>query len=202
MSDICCHSVLLASSSPRRVSLLQQVGLMFETMSPDVDESLVAGEMPVNYVERLSKSKAAAGLIHRPTYVVIAADTVVALGDEVIGKPRDRANGIEMLMRLSGTTHRVLTGVTVASAAESRTKVVASDVSFRAVSDDEAYAYWHTKEPADKAGGYGLQGIGSIFVEKIHGSPSAVIGLPMLETELMLKHFGIDTWSGRVDRTT
>jgi septum formation protein len=182
--------------------LLQQVGLMFETMSPDVDESLVAGEMPVNYVERLSKSKAAAGLIHRPTYVVIAADTVVALGDEVIGKPRDRANGIEMLMRLSGTTHRVLTGVTVASAAESRTKVVASDVSFRAVSDDEAYAYWHTKEPADKAGGYGLQGIGSIFVEKIHGSPSAVIGLPMLETELMLKHFGIDTWSGRVDRTT
>lgn len=202
MSDICCQSVLLASSSPRRVSLLQQVGLMFETMSPDVDESLVAGEMPVNYVERLSKSKAAAGLIHRPTYVVIAADTVVALGDEVIGKPRDRANGIEMLMRLSGTTHRVLTGVTVASAAESRTKVVASDVSFRAVSDDEAYAYWHTKEPADKAGGYGLQGIGSIFVEKIHGSPSAVIGLPMLETELMLKHFGIDTWSGRVDRTT
>ncbi|MAD07929.1 MAG: septum formation inhibitor Maf [Gammaproteobacteria bacterium] len=199
---MCCHSVLLASSSPRRVSLLQQVGLMFETMSPDVDESLVAGEMPVNYVERLSKSKAAAGLIHRPTYVVIAADTVVALGDEVIGKPRDRANGIEMLMRLSGTTHRVLTGVTVASAAESRTKVVASDVSFRAVSDDEAYAYWHTKEPADKAGGYGLQGIGSIFVEKIHGSPSAVIGLPMLETELMLKHFGIDTWSGRVDRTT
>lgn len=202
MSDICCQSVLLASSSPRRASLLQQVGLMFETMSPDVDESLAAGEMPVNYVERLSKSKAAAGLIHRPTYVVIAADTVVALGDEVIGKPRDRADGIEMLMRLSGTTHRVLTGVTVASAAESRTKVVASDVSFRAVSDDEAHAYWRTKEPADKAGGYGLQGIGSIFVEKIHGSPSAVIGLPMLETELMLKHFGIDTWSGRVDRTT
>ena len=202
MSDICCPSVLLASSSPRRVSLLQQIGLMFETMSPDVDESLAAGEMPMAYVERLSKSKAAAGLTHRPSYVVIAADTVVTLGDEVIGKPMDRADGIEMLMRLSGTTHRVLTGVTVASAADSRTQVVASDVSFRAVSEDEAYAYWLTQEPADKAGGYGLQGIGSIFVEKIHGSPSAVIGLPMLETELMLKHFGIDTWSGRVDRTT
>jgi septum formation protein len=80
--------------------------------------------------------------------------------------------------------------------------VVASDVSFRAVSVAEAQAYWLTKEPADKAGGYGLQGVGSIFVEQIHGSPSAVIGLPMLETELMLKDFGIDTWSGRVDRTT
>ena len=202
MSDICCPSVLLASSSPRRASLLQQIGLMFETMSPDVDESLAAGEMPMAYVERLSKSKAAAGLTHRPSYVVIAADTVVTLGDEVIGKPMDRADGIEMLMRLSGATHRVLTGVTVASAADSRTQVVASDVSFRAVSEDEAYAYWRTQEPTDKAGGYGLQGIGSIFVEKIHGSPSAVIGLPMLETELMLKHFGIDTWSGRVDRTT
>ena len=202
MNDLCPRSILLASSSPRRVGLLQQIGLMFETMSPDVDESLAAGEMPMAYVERLSKSKAAAGLTHRPSYVVIAADTVVTLGDEVIGKPMDRADGIEMLMRLSGTTHRVLTGVTVASAADSRTQVVASDVSFRAVSEDEAYAYWQTQEPADKAGGYGLQGIGSIFVEKIHGSPSAVIGLPMLETELMLKHFGIDTWSGRIDRTT
>ena len=202
MNDLCPRSILLASSSPRRVGLLQQIGLMFETMSPDVDESLAAGEMPMAYVERLSKSKAAAGLTHRPSYVVIAADTVVTLADEVIGKPMDRADGIEMLMRLSGTTHRVLTGVTVASAADSRTQVVASDVSFRAVSEDEAYAYWRTQEPADKAGGYGLQGIGSIFVEKIHGSPSAVIGLPMLETELMLKHFGIDTWSGRVDRTT
>ena len=185
MNDICPRSILLASSSPRRVSLLQQIGLMFETMSPDVDESLAADELPVAYVERLSKSKAAAGLTHRPTHVVIAADTVVTLGDEVIGKPSDRADGIEMLMRLSGTTHRVLTGVTVASAADSRTQVVASDVSFRAVSEGEAYAYWRTKEPAVKACGYGLQGIGSIFVEKIHGSPSAVIGLPMLETEIM-----------------
>ena len=156
MNDLCPRSILLASSSPRRVGLLQQIGLMFETMSPDVDESLAAGEMPMAYVERLSKSKAAAGLTHRPSYVVIAADTVVTLGDEVIGKPIDRADGIEMLMRLSGTTHRVLTGVTVASAADSRTQVVASDVSFRAVSEDEAYAYWRTQEPADKAGGYGL----------------------------------------------
>ena len=86
MNDLCPRSILLASSSPRRVSLLQQIGLMFETMSPDVDESLAAGEMPMAYVERLSKSKAAAGLTHRPSYVVIAADTVVTLGDEVIGK--------------------------------------------------------------------------------------------------------------------
>ena len=199
MSDICCPSVLLASSSPRRVSLLKQIGLIFETMSPDVDESLAVGEAPTAYVERLSKSKAAAGLMSRPTYVVIAADTVVTLGEEVLGKPRDQADGVRMLMRLSATTHRVLTGVTVASAADSRTQVVASDVSFRAVSEEEACAYWRTKGPADKAGGYGLQGIGSVFVEKIHGSPSAVIGLPMLETELMLKYFGIDTWSGRVD---
>ncbi len=196
------QSILLASSSPRRLSLLKQIGLMFETMSPDVDESLLAGEAPEEYVERLSKTKADAGLIRRPTYVVIAADTVVTLGGEVLGKPKNQADGVRMLMRLSGSTHRVLTGVTVASAADTKSKVVASDVSFRAVSAAEAQAYWRTKEPADKAGGYGLQGVGSIFVEKIHGSPSAVIGLPMLETELMLKHFGIDTWSGRVDRTT
>ena len=83
-----------------------------------------------------------------------------------------------------------------------KSKVVASDVSFRVVSEREAQAYWRTDEPVDKAGGYGLQGIGSIFVEKIHGSPSAVVGLPMLETELLLKQFGIDTWSGRFDRRT
>ena len=184
------------------MSLLQQIGLVFETMSPDVDESLSGGEDPQMYVERLSRSKAEAGLACRPNSVVIAADTIVALDGEVLGKPKDLTDGVRMLMRLSGTTHRVLTGITVASAAHMKSKVVASDVSFRAVSEREAQAYWRTDEPVDKAGGYGLQGIGSIFVEKIHGSPSAVVGLPMLETELLLKQFGIDTWSGRFDRRT
>jgi len=201
VSDAHAKRILLASSSPRRVSLLQQIGLVFETMSPDVDETLLDGEDAQTYVERLCKLKADAGLIRKPTHVVIAADTVVALGGEILGKPKDRTDGVRMLMRLSGTTHRVLTGVAVASATDVKSKVVASDVTFRAVSEKEAQAYWGTEEPADKAGGYGLQGIGSIFVEKIYGSPSAVVGLPMLETELLLKQFGIDTWSGRIDRT-
>jgi septum formation protein len=194
-------AILLASSSPRRVSLLQQMGLNFDVMRPDVDESLLPEEAPDAYVERLSRVKAAAGLAHSADQVVIAADTIVTLDNTILGKPTGKADGVAMLLALAGRTHKVLTGLTVASAQEAKSQVVASDVWMRAISEQEAEAYWQTGEPGDKAGGYGLQGIGSIFVKTVVGSPSAVIGLPVQETEQLLNHFGVDTWSGRIDRT-
>ena len=107
-----------------------------------------------------------------------------------------------MLLALAGRAHRVLTGLTVATQQEAKSQVVASNVWFRAISEQEAAAYWQTGEPSDKAGIYGLQGIGSIFVQSVEGSPSAVIGLPVEETETLLTYFGVDTWSGRIGRAS
>ena len=198
MSAASAGAILLASSSPRRVNLLQQIGLTFDVMSPDVDESRMSGEAPEDYVQRLSRTKAAAGLAHAPKHVVIAADTIVALDQEVLGKPAGREDGVRMMLEMSGRSHCVLTGLTVAVAGESKSTVVASDVCFRNLSKQEAEAYWRTGEPADKAGGYGLQGIGGIFVTQVTGSPSAVMGLPVQETEEFLAYFGVDTWGGRI----
>jgi septum formation protein len=194
--------ILLASSSPRRVNLLEQMGLTFDVMSPDVDESLMPDEAPHAYVERLSRSKAAAGLAHGSNQVVIAADTIVTLDDAILGKPSGPDDGKQMLLALAGRAHRVLTGLTVATQQEAKSQVVASNVWFRAISEQEAAAYWQTGEPSDKAGSYGLQGIGSIFVQRVEGSPSAVIGLPVEETETLLTYFGVDTWSGRIGRAS
>ena len=202
MSQQTQAAILLASSSPRRVSLLEQMGLNFDVMSPDVDESLLPDEAPHAYVERLSRAKAAAGLAQGSNQVVIAADTIVTLDGLILGKPAEADDGKAMLLALSGRSHRVLTGLTVANQKEAKSQVVVSDVWFRAISEQEATAYWQTGEPRDKAGGYGLQGIGSIFIQKVEGSPSAVIGLPVEETEALLRYFGVDTWSGRIGRTS
>ncbi len=202
MSQPARADILLASSSPRRVNLLEQMGLTFDVMSPDVDESLMPDEAPHAYVERLSRSKAAAGLAHGSNQVVIAADTIVTLDDAILGKPSGPDDGKQMLLALAGRAHRVLTGLTVATQQEAKSQVVASNVWFRAISEQEAAAYWQTGEPSDKAGSYGLQGIGSIFVQRVEGSPSAVIGLPVEETETLLTYFGVDTWSGRIGRAS
>ncbi|MGB0998215.1 MAG: Maf family protein [Pseudomonadales bacterium] len=202
MSQPARADILLASSSPRRVNLLEQMGLTFDVMSPDVDESVMPDEAPHAYVERLSRSKAAAGLAHGSNQVVIAADTIVTLDDAILGKPSGPDDGKQMLLALAGRAHRVLTGLTVATQQEAKSQVVASNVWFRAISEQEAAAYWQTGEPSDKAGSYGLQGIGSIFVQRVEGSPSAVIGLPVEETETLLTYFGVDTWSGRIGRAS
>ena len=178
------------------------MGLTFDVMSPDVDESVMPDEAPHAYVERLSRSKAAAGLAHGSNQVVIAADTIVTLDDAILGKPSGPDDGKQMLLALAGRAHRVLTGLTVATQQETKSQVVASNVWFRAISEQEAAAYWQTGEPSDKAGSYGLQGIGSIFVQRVEGSPSAVIGLPVEETETLLTYFGVDTWSGRIGRAS
>ena len=163
-----------------------------------IDESLRDGESVVNYVERLSREKAESALGEFCQSVIIGADTVVVLGDLILEKPKDRASGTEMLSLLSGRRHLVFTGLTVLYRSLVITNVVTTEVSFRDISNEEMELYWKTGEPEDKAGGYGLQGIGGTFVTSIRGSYSGVLGLPVFETERALQKAGIDTWRYRI----
>ena len=176
--------------------MLRQIGIPFEVFVPDVDESLQPGENPHDTVRRLAQSKAAAG--HRPGRLTLGADTVVVLDGAVLGKPRDESDGTAMLKALGGRAHRVLTGICLTDDEAFESRVVATEVTFKPISDKLATAYWRTGEGADKAGGYGIQGIGSIFVTRIKGSYSAVVGLPLAETEELLHAFGFDPWPVRV----
>jgi septum formation protein len=205
--------LVLASASPRRQALLQQMGLTFEVRVTDVDEGVLQDELPARYVERLAVAKARAGFEavcesgkdsgndsgneKRP--VVIGADTIVSLDDEILGKPCGQTEGIAMLLRLSGRAHEVLTGVAAYDGEQLESCVVVTTVHFRRISADEAAAYWQTGEPIDKAGGYGIQGIGGIFAERLEGSYSAVVGLPVEQTEKLLRLLNIDTWSTRIN---
>lgn len=188
--------LILASASPRRAELLRQIGIPFEVFVPNVDESRRRGESANDYVRRLAQSKAAAGL--RPGRLALGADTAVILDDVVLGKPRDESDGVAMLKALGGRAHTVLTGVCLGCGEAFKTRVVATEVRFRPISEILATAYWRTGEGADKAGGYGIQGIGSIFVTRIEGSYSAVVGLPLAETEELLNAFGFDPWGARL----
>lgn len=183
--------LFLASTSPRRSELLRQIGLDFSVLTVDVDESLQDGELPAAYVARLARAKAAAGLAQVSGGVVVAADTTVVLGDEVLGKPATEAEAVDMWLRLSGRTHQVLTGVAVGDARHVDAMVVSTRVHFRAITRAEMHAYWASGEPHDKAGGYGIQGRGAVFVDAIEGSYSNVVGLPLTETAAMLARFGI-----------
>lgn len=187
--------LLLASASPRRRALLQQMGLQFDVVVTEVDETVQAGESAAAYVERLAIAKAHAG--HQQGSVAIGADTTVTIDDEILGKPCCQSQAVAMLLRLSGRTHEVLTGVAVYDGKRLESCVVTSTVRFRPVTRMEAVAYWQTGEPTDKAGGYGIQGIGGIFAERLEGSYSAVVGLPVEQTEKLLQLLGIDTWSVR-----
>jgi septum formation protein len=187
--------LILASASPRRLSLLTQLGLVCEVAAADVDESWPAGEDPAAYVVRLARAKARA--CHQPTAVTVGADTAVVLDGQVLGKPADRREGVAMLRALAGRTHQVMTGVAVCNDTRIDSCCVTTDVTFRAIDEREAEAYWETGEGADKAGGYGIQGIGGIFAVRIEGSYSAVVGLPLAETERLLRKFGVDIWHER-----
>lgn len=185
--------LILGSTSPRRASLLSQLGLPFDVLAPEVDETHFAGESPVTYVTRMSNEKHAAvsGGIE-PGPLVISADTVVLLDGEILGKPENEQEGFSMLRRLSGSQHRVLTSVTIGSnSGKNEQFVVETIVRFRTLTIIECKAYWQTGEPQDKAGGYGIQGIGAIFIESIQGSYTNVVGLPLTETAQVLRSFGI-----------
>ena len=187
--------LLLASQSPRRASLLQQMGLDFEVRPADIDETPRAGEDAIHYVDRLAKTKAQSQW--RSGFVHLGADTIVVLDGALLGKPRDEQHAMQMLMRLSGRSHQVATGVAVFDGKQVLSDVVMTTVTFRSIDSQEAKSYWATGEPADKAGAYALQGIGGVFVTTIAGSYSNVIGLPMAETEQLLASIGVNTWLQR-----
>ena len=183
--------LFLASTSPRRRELLQQIGLAFSVLNVDVDESVREGERPGDYVVRLAREKAAAGLAGLNEGVVVAADTSVVLDDQVLGKPASEVDAMVMWERLSGRMHQVLTGVAVGDARHIEAVLVSTRVHFRPLGRAEMEAYWRSGEPADKAGGYAIQGLGAVFVDAIEGSYSNVVGLPLAETAALLARFGI-----------
>lgn len=189
--------LVLASRSPRRAELLAALGLAFEVCAADVDETAHPGEEPAAYVQRLAAAKAAAAA--RPGALCLGADTAVIVAGRILGKPADRDEAAAMLTSLAGRSHTVMTGVAVCAGAQTRSLCVATEVWFRGIEPWEAAAYAGTGEGLDKAGGYGIQGIGGIFVESIRGSYSAVVGLPLAETELLLRECGLDTWHERMN---
>jgi septum formation protein len=194
--------VYLASGSPRRRELLAQIGVPFELLQVAVDESVVPGEPPEEYVARLAGLKAAAGWDVRPTphkAPVLAADTAVVLDGRTLVKPSDAQDGERLLRELSGRTHEVLTAIALATARGVQSRLSRSEVTFRVISRAEAHDYWETGEPHDKAGGYAIQGRAAVFVADLRGSYSGVMGLPLYETAELLGLAGVPRWRA-VDR--
>lgn len=195
--------IWLASASPRRSSLLAQIGISHRVRPVDLDESRLTGETPAQYVVRLAQAKAEAlwsRLDPAERLPVLGSDTTVALGDEVLAKPRDRADALQMLRRLSARTHQVHTGVALRHSRGCDARLSVSDVTMRALSDAEIEAYWATGEPADKAGAYGIQGQASLFIERISGSYSGIVGLPLYETGELLRMIGLTFERGIQER--
>ena len=187
----------LASGSPRRRELLTQIGVPFTAISADIDETPLNHESPSAYVERLARGKAQAGRGAVPSgtaFCVLGADTAVVLDGKILGKPVDEADACAMLMMLADREHEVLTAIAVLDGERCESRVVRSLVRFRPVDRAEAAAYWASGEPRDKAGGYGIQGLGAVFVAGLSGSYSAVVGLPLCETAELLGRFDIPCW--------
>ncbi len=181
----------LASTSPRRQEILRSLGLAFTVIAVEIDERRLEGETPQQMVLRLAANKAAAA-VSADRQLIIGADTIVVLGDRVLGKPRDKDEAVEMLMSLSGRSHTVLSGVALWSSAGIRSALAETEVRFREIGEDEALAYWHSGEPCDKAGSYAIQGRGGAFVAAISGSYSGVVGLPVYELADLLGSAGIE----------
>lgn len=186
--------LVLASQSPRRRELLSQLGYQFDCLPADIDESLIEDESPENYVKRLAYEKALyIAKNQSDTTIVLGSDTSVVVDDTVLGKPYDFEQCQQHLFALSGNTHQVLTAISVVKAGLSKTVLISTEVEFKMLSIDEIKNYWATGEPQDKAGSYGIQGIGGQFVKNISGSYSAVVGLPLYETAQLLAEFGLPT---------
>jgi len=189
-------SLYLASSSPRRAELLTQIDVCFEVLQCSIDETTETSETPIQYVTRMAMQKAREGFrvmtqLSKSPLPVLAADTIVVVNEKILGKPETEEQAADMLRQLSGTTHNVMTAVTVMSDQGVETVMSDTQVMFREISEAEATAYWQTNEPCDKAGGYGIQGLGAIFVARIEGSYSGVVGLPLTETAGLLESVGI-----------
>ncbi|MCM7278862.1 nucleoside triphosphate pyrophosphatase [Enterobacter bugandensis] len=195
-------SLYLASGSPRRQELLTQLGVSFERIVTGIEEKRAEGESAQQYVSRLAREKAQAGVACAPRDLpVLGADTIVILNGEVLEKPHDAGHAARMLRKMSGQTHQVMTAVALADSQHVLDCLVVTDVTFRVITDDEIAAYIASGEPMDKAGAYGIQGLGGCFVRKINGSYHAVVGLPLVETYELLSNFnslreGRDNYDG------
>ncbi len=168
------------------------MGVDFTIRVAAIDEARLRGELAADMVLRLAAAKATAIAV-KPGQIVIGADTAVVLGKEIFGKPEDADEALDMLSRLSGRTHQVLTGLVVATVGAVNSALSVTDVRFREIDPDEARRYWQSGEPHDKAGGYAIQGRGGVFVEAIMGSYTAVVGLPVFETARLLREAGFET---------
>ena len=191
--------LILASTSPRRAELLRQIGVDFARCAIEVDESPRPGEVAAETALRLALAKAGAGReLTGPGQAVLAADTLVSVDGEALGKPRDRDDFLAMLDRLSGRRHEVYTAVALAWDDETKALLSVSHVDFRPLLKEELAAYWDTGEPADKAGGYAIQGLAGAFITRLEGSYSGVMGLPLFETAELLRHAGIPIWEAGI----
>ncbi|WP_435275059.1 Maf family protein [Psychrobium sp. nBUS_13] len=186
------ESIYLASQSPRRRELLDQIGIQFELLSADIDETPLDNEAAGDYVKRLAIEKATAGqLTAMANKPVLGADTIVVLDNQLLGKPRNKEHAISMLLALAGRQHQVMTAVALVQRDVIVSDVVTTTVTFRSISEQEALNYWDSEEPKDKAGGYGIQGLGAQFVEKIDGCYFAVVGLPLMKTQQLLSKLSL-----------
>ncbi|WP_455219279.1 Maf family protein, partial [Kaarinaea lacus] len=193
--------IYLASQSPRRRTLIEQMGIAYQAISVEVDERPHAGEVPADFVARLACEKAQAGWqsVAERGIPVLGADTCIVLDQQIVGKPSSQQQGIDLLKRYSGKTHQVVTGVAMVgpdggvndAPIVQQVRVSTSLVTFRVVTDRECKQYWQTGEPVGKAGGYAIQGKAAAFIEKIEGSYSGVMGLPLFEFSELITKFGI-----------
>jgi septum formation protein len=195
--------VILASASARRAGLLQQIGVPHRVVPAQIDERRAAGEPIEDCVRRLARNKAlevqvalsaVAGAATAVEFAVLGADTAVVIDDDLLGKPRDRADALAMLARLSGRWHQVLSAVALASANGMQCSLSRSEVRFRELRERECALYWDSGEPCDKAGAYAIQGLGAAFVQELRGSYSGVVGLPLFETARLLAEAGVPVW--------
>ncbi len=189
--------LILASGSPRRRELLHQIGVAHAVRAADVDERQLPGEDPSICAARLAVAKARAVHAAMPAGAelpVLGADTLVVQDGLTLGKPRDRADALDMLQRLSGRTHRVISAVALMTAAGVAARISDSEVRFRRLTPAECAAYWETGEPRDKAGAYAIQGLGAVFIAGLNGSYSGVMGLPLFETAELLAAAGVRCW--------
>ena len=193
----------LASASPRRRELLDQIGIRYQLLSAPIDETPQPDETPHDYTARLALTKARAGwdsLDDQPPLPVLGADTTVTVDHRILGKPHDREHGLAMLAALSGRTHQVVSAVALVLADRQAVRVQTSEVRFRTLTTDEQQRYWDSGEGHDKAGCYAVQGYAARFISDLRGSYSGVMGLPLFETAELLADFGIDLWKGPHNR--
>ncbi|GLX77855.1 Maf-like protein [Thalassotalea insulae] len=187
-------SLILASQSPRRRELLSQLGFQFSCCPANIDESELPDETPAQYVERLAGEKAQYIANNQiDSAIVLGSDTCVVYQDKILGKPDNQQQCLEYLTLLSGNNHQVLTAIAVVQGRLIKSQVISTTVTFKSLSENEMLNYWRSGEPQDKAGGYGIQGLGGQFVTQINGSYSAVVGLPLYETAQLLAEFGLLT---------